>query len=225
MAGERVLGVDACRGGWVGIALEGDRIDAYVATGISELVLAAAVDGELAVVAIDIPIGLPEQGYRQADVLARAEIGPLWPSVFMTPTRAALEAESYTAALEICRRDGEKGISVQAFGLRKRIKEVEDWSKAAQCRVVEVHPEVSFKQLAGKPLTAGKHTWAGIERRRQLLSEAEIQLPSDLGRAGTRAGVDDVLDAAAAAWSARRVVDGSARTLPARPHPHCAIWV
>ena len=38
-----------------------------------------------------------------------------------------------------------------------------------------------------------------------------------LGPAGTLAAVDDVLDAAAAAWSARRVVAGSARLLPDPP--------
>jgi predicted RNase H-like nuclease len=225
MARDRVLGVDACKGGWVGIALDDSRVDAYFATGIGELVVVADADGGVVVVAIDIPIGPPDNGYRQADVLARKELGALWPAVFMTPTRAALRAESYQAALEVCRRDGEKGISVQAFGLRTRIKEVEDWSKDAKWLVVEVHPEVSFKELAGKPLDVNKHTWAGIERRRGLLAKAGIQLPSDLGRAGRHAGVDDVLDAAAAAWSARRVVAGRARTLPAGPHPHCAIWV
>ncbi|GAB3420392.1 DUF429 domain-containing protein [Flindersiella endophytica] len=225
MTRERVLGVDACKGGWIGIALGPDRIDAYVAPGIDELVVMADAEGGVTVVAIDIPIGPPDKGYREADVLAREEIGALRSSVFMTPTRAALEARSYVVALEVCRKNGEKGISVQAFGLRKRIKEVEDWSNEAKWRVVEVHPEVSFKELAGKPLTASKHTWAGIECRRGLLAEAGIQLPADLGRAGRRAGVDDVLDAAAAAWTARRVAEGQARTLPAAPQGFPSIWV
>lgn len=231
MAGVRVLGVDACRRGWVGIALGDGRVDAYFAPapGIGDVVEAAAEAGELAVVAIDIPIGLPDKGCRQADLLAREEIGALRSSVFMTPIRAALAAGSHAAALEVCRQAGEKGISVQAFGLKRRIEEVEVWSKAANWRVVEVHPEVSFREMAGKPLEVSKHTWEGIELRRHLLSEEGIELPHELGAAGRRAGVDDVLDAAAAAWSARRVAAGSMRTLPpseqAQPTPFPAIWV
>jgi Protein of unknown function (DUF429) len=42
--------------------------------------------------------------------------------------------------------------------------------------------------------------------RRQLLAEAGICLPDDLGSAGEKAAPDDVLDAAAAAWTALRVL-------------------
>lgn len=62
-----------------------------------------------------------------------------------------------------------------------------------------------------------KHTWAGIEERRRLLVVAGIELPSDLGGAGARAGVDDVVDAAAAAWTVRRFAEERARRLPLEP--------
>lgn len=88
----RVLGVDACKAGWVGIALAGNRTSAYVATTIDELVVLAEADSSVAVVAIDMPIGLPDRGRRQADVLAREAVGPLRSSVFITPVRAALDA-------------------------------------------------------------------------------------------------------------------------------------
>ena len=87
----RVLGVDACKKGWIGIA--GD-LRAYFAVTIGELVERAEVDGSLAVVGIDIPIGLPERGAREADVLARRVVGRRASSVFATPVRAALEAAS-----------------------------------------------------------------------------------------------------------------------------------
>ena len=38
-------------------------------------------------------------------------------------------------------------------------------------------------------------------------------MPADLGRAGEAAGVDDVLDAAAAAWTANRFALGMAESL------------
>src|SRR5918997_4322181 len=82
---ERVLGVDACRAGWIGIALTGQNCRAYVAGAISELVAKAETDGPLAVVAIDMPIGLPDREHRQADVLAKKVIGVLRSSVFLTP--------------------------------------------------------------------------------------------------------------------------------------------
>jgi predicted RNase H-like nuclease len=39
---------------------------------------------------MQIPTGLPDAGRRQADVLVRKAVGPLWPSVFMTPVRQAM---------------------------------------------------------------------------------------------------------------------------------------
>jgi len=95
---ERVLGVDACKAGWVGLALTGLYCGANVAGTIDELVEMADADGPLAVVAVDIPIGLPNRGRRQADVLARKAVGTLTSSVFMTPTRAALDAPDHRTA-------------------------------------------------------------------------------------------------------------------------------
>jgi predicted RNase H-like nuclease len=94
---------------------------------------------------------------------------------------------------------------------------------------VEAHPELSFAELAGAPLAVRKSTWAGAEMRRTLLARAGITLTGDLGLAGEQAGVDDVLDAAAAAWTAWRVSQGSARCLPDPPETFSdglpsAIW-
>jgi len=65
--------------------------------------------------------------------------------------------------------------------------------------------------------------------RAALLAAAGITLTADLGPAGRVAGVDDVLDAAAAAWTARRVAAGHAVSLPSPPETYsdglpCAIW-
>jgi Protein of unknown function (DUF429) len=66
-------------------------------------------------------------------------------------------------------------------------------------------------------LQAGKRTWVGHLQRRVLLERAGIVVPADLGAAGRMAGVDDVLDAAVAAWSAQRIAAGIARSLPDPP--------
>jgi predicted RNase H-like nuclease len=213
MTTERVLGVDACRAGWVGIALTGDRIEAYQTRGIADLVDAAAADGPLEVIAVDIPIGMPDNTRRQADVEARRAVGLLASSVFMTPVRGTLEYGDHGSASAHNRERVGEGISIQAFGILPKVREVDLWLPHAPCRVVEVHPEVSFATLNGAPLEVRKHTWTGARLRHRLLADAGIDI-RDIGEPGAKAGVDDVLDAAVAAWTARRVLAGTASSLP-----------
>jgi predicted RNase H-like nuclease len=78
-----------------------------------------------------------------------------------------------------------------------------------------VHPEVSFSVLKGDVLREGKKTWNGLWERLELLASAGIQLPTSLLAGGAPA--DDVVDSAAAAWSAHRKALGLARTLPKAP--------
>ena len=64
--------------------------------------------------------------------------------------------------------------------------------------------------------------------RRKLLEANGIVLPDDLSEGGL-APADGVLDAAAAAWTANRLAEGRARTLPSPPEQHpggrlVAIW-
>jgi predicted RNase H-like nuclease len=225
----RVLGVDACRPGWIGITLGDDGTSAHFAPGIQALVELAAAAGPLAAVAIDIPIGLAAAGRRQADGLARRALGPRWPSIFITPCRATLLAADYGAAVAENRRLAGEGISRQAFALRAKILDVDGWVRSTPLRVAEAHPELSFAGLAGTPLRSRKSTWAGVAERRALLARAGIVLADDLGPPAEQAGVDDVLDAAVMAWTAQRVASGSARPLPDPPEllsdgSACAIW-
>ena len=224
-----ILGVDACKTGWVGVVLERGEASAYFGPTIAELISIAEATKALAVVAIDIPIGLADAGRRQADVKAREAVGPRRSSVFMTPVRAAIQADDHVTAVRLSRQLTGDGISIQAFSLRTKILEVDAWVRKETRRVVEVHPEVSFARMARAPLRDSKATWAGVERRRELLAAEGIRLVGDLGHAGRVAGVDDVLDAAAAAWSARRVASGEAVSLPSPPETYsdgwpCAIW-
>jgi predicted RNase H-like nuclease len=225
----RLLGVDACRTGWVGVAPDPAGPRAYLAADIAALVAAAEADGAVAVVAIDIPIGLPDAGVRRADVLARAAVGRRAASVFRTPVRAAVAAADHATAVRVNRELAGEGVSAQAYGLRTKILDVDGWVRGQPRRVVEVHPEVSFAAMSGAPLPAPKRTWAGMRHRLALLARAGIALPDDLGPAGRLVPVDDMLDAAAAAWSARRVAAGTARRVPDPPEVFadglpCAIW-
>ncbi|TDV42687.1 DUF429 domain-containing protein [Actinophytocola oryzae] len=221
---DTVLGVDACRTGWVGLTWSGDTLTPHLAPTIAELVDAA---GPVAVIAIDIPIGLPERGHRPADLLARTFIRPRQSCVFLTPVRATLGLRAHDHASAVNHELAGQGLSIQAFSLLPKIQEVDDWLPRAPCRVVEVHPEVCFTELAGVPLPP-KKTWSGAEQRRDLLKSAGITPVGTLGEAG-KAAVDDILDAAIAAWTARRVHDGTAQSFPDPPERgtdgiEAAIW-
>jgi predicted RNase H-like nuclease len=225
----RVLGVDVCRAGWVGIAWSGRATSAYVAEDIGRIVALGNADGPIDVIAIDIPIGLADDRPRQADLLARNAAGRRWASVFMTPVRPALLTENYAEASALNRRLTGTGISRQAYNLRDKILQVDDWLRRAPSLVVEAHPELSFGEMAGAPLADSKSTWPGAERRRRLLVDAGLDVSGDLGLSGHQVGVDDVLDAAAVAWTAARIARGAARCIPDPPEKFsdglsAAIW-
>jgi predicted RNase H-like nuclease len=205
--------VDACKSGWIGIRLA-DTVTAHFGPDITTLMTET---GPVSVIAIDIPIGLPERGRRAADVEARELLGPRRSSVFLTPVRAALTEETHAGASAVNRELADEGMSIQAFGLFPKIRQIDVWRRTSPGHVVEAHPELSFRQMADTPLLDSKKTWAGAVHRRELLAAQGIHLPADLGEAGRHAGVDDVLDAAAVAWTASRVAMGTAIPLPDPP--------
>lgn len=229
VSGYRVMGVDACRAGWVGIALSAGELSPYFQPDIEDLAAAVERVGALDAVAVDMPIGLPDAGRRAADVLARQALGPRWASVFITPVRTALECDDYkVASAENLPAAGE-GISQQAFALRHKIRQVDRWIRHTDHRVIEVHPELAFARLAGTPLPHSKSTYNGAAQRRQLLAGAGIRLAEDLGAAGSAAGSADILDAAAAAWTALQFAQGKTRPMPDPPETFsdglpAAIW-
>ena len=157
---------------------------------------------------VDMPIGLPERGRRRADEAARAFVGPAAPERLL---RAATAGAA--RAVRGARSGSRPGLSRQAYSLGAKILEVEPLA-GREPRIVEVHPECSFRQLAGEAVEHPKTTWAGFRMRVRLLEAAGVVVPelADLP-------ILDTVDAAAAAWSALRVARGEAVTLPAAPAP------
>jgi predicted RNase H-like nuclease len=213
----RVVGVDACRGGWVAAVLADGELAATAAAGTLAQILSAYPDA--AVIAVDMPLGLLERGWREADTLAAAALPGCRSRVFMVPPRAAWDAATYAEAVSVCRRltDPPAGFSRQAWALKDKLRQANDAYAGLHQRLFEVHPEISFAGLnGGRPVVASKKTWNGQMARRALLAGAGIHLPDHLPQAGT-AAADDVLDAAAAAWSAGRIAAGRAVSLPRPP--------
>jgi predicted RNase H-like nuclease len=202
------VGVDAARGGWVAVVLE----DGAFADAVLERRLPAVLERfpDAVTIGVDVPIGLPPLGSRRrADDEARRVAGPRRSSVFLTPSREALEALTYSEARTVA-----PGTSAQAWALRAAIL---DAARVDDSRVHEVHPEVSFAVLAGESLRFAKRTWNGQRERVRLLRRAGVKIPDRLD-AGIVAA-DDVLDAAVAAWTATRIARGEHITLPPDPAP------
>jgi predicted RNase H-like nuclease len=199
-----VVGIDACRAKWLALAFSdgafhGSRFGPSVAQLIRHWPEAEAIG-------IDIPIGLPDTPTRDADRAARDFVGARRSSVFPTFPRFVLEAATYEEAKELCVARGWPRCSIQSFGMRHRILEVAELAEN-DARVFEVHPEVSFRHLAGRELER-KRTATGVAQRREALAAAGVEVP-DLPYP-----VEDVLDAAVAAWSADRFGRGAALPLP-----------
>ena len=219
-----VLGVDVAAGRWVAVRLEdgsfaADDLDARLGT-----LLARHADAR--VIGIDVPIGLPELGVpRPCDLAARARLGARRSSVFLAPAEELLRMGSHAEATARSTRATGKGISIQAYGLRGAILEAAPLA-AADPRLHEVHPELAFLRAAGgTALPGSKRSWDGQHARRAVLRGVGVEVPDRLGRAGG-VPVDDVLDAAIAAWAADNVARGVGRPLPegAAPGAHGVIW-
>lgn len=213
--GAVVAGVDGTRHGW--LAAELPRIGPVQFHWEADLAGLVASLPEAAVIAIDIPIGLPLEGYRRADLAARAFLGSRSSSLFLVPPESVLRAATYADARAIWTDRMWKGTSRQAFALREKLFEAALVS-SEDGRVLEVHPEVSFQLMHGRPLANSKHSWDGLMERLSVLRDRGIEVALEpIGLVDAKA--DDVLDAVAAAWSARRMAVGAHVTFPPDPKP------
>jgi predicted RNase H-like nuclease len=203
--------------GWVvvtlGIGAAADPASLEVVTAIAP-VLERLRTGVLAAVGLDMPIGLPAAGRRASDAAARARLGARRASLFATPPRPVLDAVDYADALARTRRDGGPGLSIQAFNLLPKMREVAAAVAAdLQPALSEVHPETSFAAMAGAPCRHTKRSPAGVHERLERLRPHIPEIDVLVAARSRAARVDDVLDAAAAAWTARRIALGTAEWL------------
>lgn len=208
------LGVDGHSNGWVTVALDDKGFVA--ARSFESFASLMASSASAKVIAVDIPIGLVDVPVREADRAARAMLVGNTSSVFNAPPRRAVSPavttyeQAKAITLEVCK----KGLSRQSYALFEKIREVDAYE--ADKRVVEVHPEVSFRLMPHSLPLHRKKSWGGLHARLARLAAAGIVLPPSLGEADG-VGIDDVVDAAGAAWSARRIHAGAARSFPQEP--------
>ncbi len=167
----------------------------------------------LAVAAVDMPIGLPATGPRHCDQEARDLLGAARSRVFLHLRRPLLGfAHDYQAANQWAKKDG-KGLSVQAFHILPKIREIDEWiAPRRQARLKEAHPELAFARLNGGDPLPSKATPLGLRARKRLLRDAGfVGLDGMLREVkGGGAKPDDLLDACALTLTARRIAAGKA---------------
>jgi predicted RNase H-like nuclease len=187
--------------------------------------------GEEAPVAVDIPIGLPAVvSYRACDEAARARLpGPQKPSVFQAPSRRLLVCATdhhggrppnakvvFERAREVVRDEQQRldeplrRLTQQAAGILAKVAEVDAFMREAPAErerwLVEVHPELCFRAMAGGPPPPPKSSAHGQLQRLDLVRrefpDADQRIRAWPG--GGRHRLLDVVDAYAACWSALR---------------------
>nr|WP_210333886.1 DUF429 domain-containing protein [Mesorhizobium sangaii] len=235
------VGVDGCKAGWIAVRRDPGSIPSVdVFASFTALLASLPAD---AVLAVDMPIGLPEfssKGGRGPEALVRPLLGQRQSSVFSIPSRAALYAdtsdfttiEAWYAAhrraseVAMTTSDPPRGVSIQAFGIFAKIREIDALLVAQpelRGRIFESHPEVAFCRLNGDQAMQlpkkikGTINRAGMTERKALLCRHgyEMGFLDQLPPRG--AAADDFLDAAAMTLIAGRIAGGEARPFPDPP--------
>jgi Uncharacterized conserved protein len=121
------VGVDGCPCGWYAVRRTPETTTGQLYSSLEEL---WANNNDAERILIDIPIGLPNHNdsnhaRRSCDLEAREQLGTRRSSVFFTPIRAVLDAESQAVASERSKDLTGRGVSIQAFYLFKKIREMD----------------------------------------------------------------------------------------------------
>jgi predicted RNase H-like nuclease len=231
-----LAGVDSCPKGWIAVFVRpsGQDGDTRVFCRFSDILTAPEAP---AVIAVDIPIGLPKragQGGRAAEATVRSLLTKRRPSVFSVPSRCAIYAEigpfknqkekeaarRRASMVAVATSDPPRKITVQSFAIFPKIREVDKvmQAKKRSLRICEVHPEIAFWLMNSENEVAdSKKAQAGAERRKKLLTEWKLPRHIMDRRPPKGAGSDDLLDALACAAIARRIHAGIARPFPDPP--------
>jgi predicted RNase H-like nuclease len=226
-----LAGVDGCRTGWVVAFVRPSREAAARVRIVPRFADVLAAPEAPAIVAVDMPIGLPERigpEGRGPERAIRPLLGARQSSVFSVPPRAAVYASDFAAAsaLALAASEPPRKVSKQLFMIAPKIREVDAVLRADPAlvaRVYEVHPELAFWRLNGEraldqPKKVKGICYApGLVLRRELLVAGGLAASVVMSVPPKGAGADDLLDALACAAIARRLHAGTARPFPDPP--------
>jgi predicted RNase H-like nuclease len=224
-AGPLFVGAHWSPEGWVSVAFSpAGFADATVDAEVGQLW--GRVEDRAERVLVDVPVGLVEEGdpERPPDRLARAVLGDRAATVTTPPVREATRKRRYPAAERTMQRKTGAALSRAAFAASEAIAAVDELlQEVPESREVvgEAHPELCFRAFAGEPMAHSRRTAGGYAERLRTLAEFDRDAPPTVQSAaeavaGTDVRVEDVLDAAVLAYTARPG-PGELRTLPPEP--------
>ncbi len=237
-----VAGVDGCPGGWICVFKAGADAAPSVSVFTTFAELARTLPGQTTI-AVDMPIGLPDMvrlGGRGPEQAVRPFLKARQSSVFSVPSRAAVYAEpgpfecesdrlaAHKRASDIALATSvpQRKISIQAFGLFAKIRELDVWLRddiSRSSRVFESHPEFAFTILnGGVPMALpkkikGRINPDGTAERRALLAALGFDAAFLDQPAPRSANADDFLDACVMLLVAGRLAAGKAKPYPSPP--------
>lgn len=217
----KTAGIDGCKAGWILISFDRDSSGYEILRTDREL---EDVFSEYDRIFIDIPIGLNDEEYsRECDELLRKKLGSEYASsVFSPPIRPALHAPTYVEAnMQSYEYTGKK-LSLQAWHITPKVRVVDELlrkEKSLQEKVLESHPELLFMNLNGGMIYQKKNTKKGLKHRLDLVDTRE-KAASDFFREikeefrRNEVEEDDIVDAMALAFAAKKSEEGEIKTLP-----------
>lgn len=210
----KVIGVDGCKGGWVGVSLAASVLEIRLSSSLEDLL---EIFGPFELLLIDMPIGLPEtvqEAQMRPEALARKLLPNKASSVFNVPCRQAVYAPDYAEANRCNREVLGKGLSKQSYYISTKIRELDQLlcrtADSLRSKVWESHPELCFARLQpnGQPILEKKSIPEGMAKRFNILKmhepaiadAAEREIRMDRRLHSIKA---DVLDALCLAVTAR----------------------
>lgn len=175
-----VAGIDGCKQGWLMVKHQPEGYSYGVYASFKALV---AANPDLNRIFIDIPIGLSSLGFKRTlESSIRKELPGRQSTVFNPPCREALVFDNYQLAKNENKKIEGKAISVQAFNISKKIREVDNYllQNDPPFEFFESHPELCFKYLhpRRKVLPTKKSTPEGVEERLKILSNYDNGIPA-----------------------------------------------
>ncbi|GAB5410821.1 MAG: DUF429 domain-containing protein [Balneolaceae bacterium] len=217
----KTAGIDGCKLGWILISFDDGEEKYQIIESNDEL---KGIFESYDRVFIDMPIGLEDEEYtRECDALLRKELGGEYSSsVFNPPIRPALEAPSYVEANMISYEWTEKKLSLQSWNITPKIKALDEllrMNPEFKEKILESHPELLFQKLNGGMIFQKKNLKKGVRHRLELIKEEEPSADDffrDIKEEWRRSevGEDDIVDAMALAYYAKRSEEKGIKTIP-----------
>ena len=216
-----IIGIDGCKSGWFSVWENQDKsIHSSVFSNLNELKNFFKNESQL-IIGIDMPVVLSEVIPRQADQLARKLLSKKASSVFTAPTPEMLDQPNYEKASLVSKKLFGKSMSLQSWYLFPKIKDVQTMIHHEDMQIYEIHPELSFRAMNNEQvILESKKSHEGFAIRNSLLSmHFENFIFEEIRRQYARKDVmdNDILDALAVLWSAKRIQSNQASFLPQTP--------